>query len=687
MHIVRPSCKGDSMKRHFAGMIALLIALSMLLTACDPAAVAGLAEAAKNYGIAMKEAKQEAAAGQGAAEAAAEAAAEEKTEAAAEEEAEEVTETAVDTEAPAESESTEAVPAGTETGEEAETAEAGAEEILTDEERFEKFLDDYVLDYVTEDYTSLHWAYMDPEAAGIDRSTVEVTLGHILEDEEETLAEIAQLREDLAGFDYDSLNKAEQALYDRLLFEADLQEKMLDDKYKYLDSVWSSNSGIHQILISYFSEFFIYNEQDAADMITLVRDIPRYVDEALDYSVEQADAGLLTLDVDLVVEDIDEVLASRDDSAIVRSYQESVGELDIDEEAKEAYVNELKEAMDTCFYPSYEKMKETLTKLNEEGRVLPLTAIGALPNGREYYELLMQDANGSSNTVGEVRDILLDQAMQAYLDMQKTIMEDEKLAELDLDGLMTDFEDIASIIYYDMERYTKEFPAVKEMNFDLSGINDERAGDFSAYFVVPPIDNTNKYQIRYNEREIGTEAGTLSMFQTISHEGVPGHMYQAQFNNENLVYPAQFIYKNSAFSEGWATYASIVAMRELEVPEQKLVQLYNSYMNFLQIYVTVMEMDLNYEGYDVDKLTEVYGDMFEAEWLKDLYTLLADNRIYYMPYFYGTSMLLSLRSYAESELGDAFDPVEFHRVLLQDGATIFDVVIRNVEEYVQENKE
>ena len=632
-------------------LIAWMLIISFLVTACDPAAVA---EAAKSYGIAMKEARQE-------------------------ELAQAASEPAPETEAGSTPETEAEVPAA-----EAVSPAENAEE--DDEAGFTRFLDEYVMDMLVSDYTTMHWAYMDPEAAGIDRSAVEVSMGHVEDDKEETLTEIKELRDDLSAFDYEKLNLAQQGIYDQLLFDADITEKMLDDKFDYLDTVWSSNSGIHQILISYFSEYFLYNEQDAEDMILLIRDVPRYVDEVLEYSSKQADAGLLTLKYDLVIEDIDEVLDSRQDSAIVRSYRDSVETLGLPEDRAKAYVDELSEAMDTCFYPSYEKMKAFLTDLNDEGKILPLTSVGALPNGKEYYELLMQQANGSSNTVEEVREILLDQAMEAYLEMQQMLVRNNKLAEMDLEGLKTDFEDIADIIHFNMANYEKEFPGVGSMEFDLSGINDERAGDFSAYFVVPPIDNDHPYQIRYNEREIGTEAETLSMFQTISHEGAPGHMYQAQYNHENLPYAEQFIYSNKAFSEGWATYASIIAMRSLKVQNQQMVRFFNAYMNFIQIYVTVMEMDLNYEGYDIEQLTADYGELFDGEWLDDMFTLLADNRIYYMPYFYGTSMLLSLRSYAESELEDAFDPVEFHNAVLKEGSTIFDVVIKNVEEYVEENR-
>ena len=36
----------------------------------------------------------------------------------------------------------------------------------------------------------------------------------------------------------------------------------------------------------------------------------------------------------------------------------------------------------------------------------------------------------------------------------------------------------------------------------------------------------------------------------LAHEGIPGHMYQTQYDHETFVYPIQYMLNNSGFTEG-----------------------------------------------------------------------------------------------------------------------------------------
>ena len=43
-------------------------------------------------------------------------------------------------------------------------------------------------------------------------------------------------------------------------------------------------SGLHQSLISVFSEYILRNEKDIQDLITLINDVPRYTNDVLEYT-------------------------------------------------------------------------------------------------------------------------------------------------------------------------------------------------------------------------------------------------------------------------------------------------------------------------------------------------------------------------------------------------------------------
>ncbi len=570
-----------------------------------------------------------------------------------------------------------------------EDTEAGEEAFVEDADeirRFDAFLEEYTKKIIEDDYLTMHYKYEDPEAAGIDRSSVEVTFGDVVTDREKALADTAELRKNLNSFDYSALNRVQRGIYDDLALGADLTEKLVDEKFDYLDNLWSSSGGVHQVFIQVFSEYNLYCEQDVIDMITLLRDVPRFVDESVAYTKEQAKRGVLCFDYDAVMEVLDDVLGAKDDSAVIKALEESIDGVDgIPVEKKTAYKEEMRSAVNECLYPSYEKMKREIRRLKR--KVLPIEGLAQLPNGKEYYELLLQDTIGSTDSVEDVRETLEYGIYRSRSILAQLLEEDPSLEELDLYSLESGMESIEDILTKNRKEYRYEFPAVGEMDYELDGINDERAGDFSAYFIIPTLDSTIPYQIRYNIRSLGEQVETLDMYNTISHEGIPGHMYQAQFNKENLTYPIQFLSDNNAFTEGWAVYASNVAMDYIRTKDYRAVMFYDEYINFLNTLAALWELEINYDGLTEDEFCEAYADTgFPEDALRGEYGHLADNRVYYMPYYYGYHEIMNLREYAEEKLGRKFNQVEFHRALLQAGSTNFDTIRDNIRQYIKETK-
>ncbi|MBO5565142.1 MAG: DUF885 family protein [Lachnospiraceae bacterium] len=562
--------------------------------------------------------------------------------------------------------------------EQAGSEEAPAEE--TESERFAAYLQNYVQEMVMEDYTTMHWAYADPEARGIDRSKVEVTLGDVLTDTEKTLEDIRELREAIAGFDLDKLDEEQQDICDALLMDADITEKLCDDKYYGLDNIWSSSGGVHQVLISHFSEYSLYNEQDLKDMITLLYDVPRFVDDALAYTREQAEMGTLMFDYESVLDVCVGALDAQENSAIVKAIEKDIDGLGLDAAKADAYKEEVRKAMDEAFYPAYETMIEELQKLRN--KIQPLQGLSSLPNGKEYYELLVQDSVGSMDGIEEVRALLEEGMQDAITDIQVLLIKNKDLNYTDPLALTTEFESIEDILTYLEEHYAETFPAVKEMPYELEGLSDERAADFSAYFVIPPIDLRRDYEIRYNALSIGNDAKSIDMYQTISHEGIPGHMYQMQYNHENLKYDIQSVFRKTGFSEGWATYAAEEGLKYLDI-DPTLLRYYNDYNTYLNTMGALMELEIHYDGASIDDFKENYGMLMMEDAIEDIYSHLSDNVIYYMPYYYGYHRLADIREETEEAMGEKFDPVQFHDAVLKRGSTMFEIVERNVERYIE----
>nr|WP_304770321.1 DUF885 family protein [Ileibacterium valens] len=186
--------------------------------------------------------------------------------------------------------------------------------------------------------------------------------------------------------------------------------------------------------------------------------------------------------------------------------------------------------------------------------------------------------------------------------------------------------------------------------------------------------------MRYNARDFGQDFSSLSFFDTMAHEGIPGHMYQAQFNKEHFVSNAQYSMSDMAMQEGYATYAGEVAQSWLGLDEQVLEGYkLNTWLNNYSI----LQADLliNGAGVSKDEFVQIYGEQ-----VADIYDRLAQEPGVFFSYYFGYYLITQKRAEAQEELKDKFNEVEFNQALLKDGNLRFSIVEENIDEYIEKAK-
>ena len=540
---------------------------------------------------------------------------------------------------------------------------------------FSEYLDEVVKEGAESDFTTVHQLFENPEDFGIDMKNVEVNLGYFDEDETEE----DEILDQLEDFDYESLDKTQQNIYDQLLYERDLADELNKDKYKYMENIWSSTNGQHQILVTFFSEYLLRNEQDIKDLITLIKDVPRYVDEALEYTKKQADANLLYIDLDAVLEDTQNVIDTKEDSAIANELFTEVDQLQLDNEKAEEYKKQIQEAFDSCFIPSYEKIVKELSALESKNH--DLCGLANIENGEDYYELLVKNATGSSEDIETIRSNIQDAANTALISLQKLMSSNPSVFD-DMSNVSTGFTSPEEIMIFLSEHYSKNYKETKEMNYEINPLSDEQSAEgIVAYFVTPAIDNTSKYQIRYNKRDYGDDMSSLDTYTTFAHEGIPGHMYQAQYDSENTKYNITYMFDCLGMSEGYATYVQLQSLDYLDSIDSDVLKAYKYNEILTDLYISLMDISIHYDGLSYDEFVDEYSDLF-GEDLLDLYNQLADNPTTFLSYYYGYLQIIMLKNEVKDSMGLDFNIKEFNTVLLDNGRVNFDIIKKNMSEYV-----
>lgn len=514
--------------------------------------------------------------------------------------------------------------------------------------QFIDFCNDYFINEMESDYTTMHQYLENPENYGIDTNNVEISLGHVNED---TTKQVEQTLDDLKSFKYNDLDTTQKVIYDELEKELNWELKMNDEKFMYSTNVLSSMGGIHENLITFFSEYVLRNEKDIQDLLILIQDTPRYMDEVISYIKEQANQNMLRFDYDTVTSSIQETLASKDNSSITKELIKEVDALSIDN--KESYKTQIHDSIQQYVFPSYQSLLDTIVSLKD--KVQPVTGLYNTENGLEYYELLVEKATGTTTSIEDIQEQLQDALTDVLYNYTYT--------EIETDPISTSFNSAEEILTFLNENYKSYFPEVKDMNYELTPLDDDQSTDgIVAYFVIPSLDNTLPYQIRYNQRDYGKDTTDIELYTTLAHEGITGHMYQAQYNAENLEYPIQFLFDNSGLAEGYATYAQIYALNYLDLTTTgyKL----ESEMNF---YLTaLLDIEINYNGLTLDELNSQYGmDM------STIYNQVADNPTTFLSYYYGYLQILNLKDQKMSDM-------DFHNNLLKYGNVYFDVLKKHM---------
>ena len=271
--------------------------------------------------------------------------------------------------------------------------------------RFDDFTQEMFLGTMQSDFTSSVYFVENPEAYGFDRSEMEVTVG--VEESDENFREAAKQNEAtldaLHRFDRSLLTAEQQDTYDLLAWSGELSQKSYEDRFRYYGSYFSNLSGVHTSLLTTLSELQVQSEEDLQKIPDLLRSIPDYIDSLLEYTRKQQEEEVLTIDFDSVIDVCDSTASQGEDSTVLLNLLAQAEGLGLSDEAVARYQSEIREAYLECFIPSYEKIADTMRELengfnNTEG-------MAALPEGKDYYEILFAAATALDESPDEIRQM------------------------------------------------------------------------------------------------------------------------------------------------------------------------------------------------------------------------------------------------------------------------------------------
>ena len=544
----------------------------------------------------------------------------------------------------------------------------GARKPEDQNQKFEEYTKELFCSEVASNTINLHYTLKNPEDYGITGS--EVSLGSFESDTDMIKVSAENMWQSLQKFSYDGLDLQNRITFDILGYQIKTIERNAD--YILYEEPLGLVSGVQTQLPVVLSEYRFYDRQDVETYLELLEMTEDYFDSLIKFEREKAEKGLFMADyaLDTVLDQCRAFLDMGDGNYLYSTFADRVKDVkELTKEEISDYIQDNALAVSDYIFPAYEKLISALEELrgtgeNEKGLVY-------LPDGADYYELVVRQSTGSDRSVEEMEDLTRRQMTDDLEAMEQVLGITTEEAQ-EAAAAMT--QDSAELILSKLQDGIKAaFPEAPDTALEIKYVPEEMEEHLSpAFYMIPAIDNTEENVIYINRAHMNDD---LTLFTTLAHEGYPGHLYQTVYYENTDPDPIRSVMDFGGYVEGWATYAEMGSYYLTPLSKEQAVLLQKNSSIILGLYA-LADMGIHYEGWsrmDTVAFFSNYG-ITDAETIERIYELIIGSPGNYLKYYIGYVEFLELKKDWAEEKGTGFSQKEFHEAVLEVGPAPFDIV-------------
>lgn len=547
-------------------------------------------------------------------------------------------------------------------------------------ETFDSFINHIFVNQVKQDTLTLNYSLAHPEDYGITEPVI--SLGsYTLDEMKKTLVDAENTLAVLNRYDYDDLTKEQQLTYD-ILKESLTLEKTSGNMLLYHE-ILGPTTGLQAQLPVLLAEYNFYTKQDIDTYVKLLPMIYDYFEEICAFERLKSEAGLFMSDkvADNIIDQCSHFIEQTKDNYLIEIFNDKVSAYEglSDLEIK-AYKAANENAVLNDVIPAYQLLINTLTDLKGTGK--NDGGLSNFPKGKEYYEYLFRSNTGSSRPIKEIIE-MLDSSLATNLVTLNTLMTKDTNVFEEAAALSYPLTDPVEILEYLKSAIKKDFPECPDVNYNIKYVHKSLQEHLSpAMYLVPAIDNYQNNIIYINKNP---DYNLDQIFNTLAHEGYPGHLYQSVYFRGTNPSPIRSLLDFGGYAEGWATY--------VEFYSYSLAGFSNTLAAFMEANMAAnmalycrLDIGINYEGWTISETASFLKDfgLTKSATVELLYTTMIEEPALYPQYGIGYLEFMELKKTAKESLGDNFNLKNFHKFLLDIGPAQFDIIADRLNTWIEE---
>lgn len=547
---------------------------------------------------------------------------------------------------------------------------------------FSAFSKELFCSYCTSDSLSLNYTLSRPEQYGITTLPTGFPSFTLSDLNQSALVDENRL-ETLYTFDRDALSFDQQILYDTL--EDSLKTDIEGQSFTLFSTVLGPTTGIQAQLPVLLAEFRIEDKSDLEQYFSLLQTVPDYFSSLLSLEKEKSRKGTLASrqTIQNIIAQCEAFLpedtSRAEGSLLSTTFQSKLSFLTTQEKASAIKKNN--HCITTYVYPAYtsliQGLKELLTYAGEDG------ALCRYPGGTSYYRYLVKETTGSSRSVAELESHMREKLASCQRNLASYAAKNPSLFSSCTD-YTTRYRSPNHILDTLKQRITKDFPTSPSSSCEVKYVDSALEKFLSpAFYLTPPVDNSKNNVIYINGSD---QYDSSSLFNTLAHEGYPGHLYQTCYMHEKNIPLLRYVLSYEGYTEGWATYAEIYSYKYTGAKKDEIGILRNNMIQTLCLY-GLCDIGVHARGWDkTDLLSFIrqYGN-YSEETAASLYSAVIDEPASYLKYTVGYLELDRLKSLFKEEAGTSYEEKLFHTYVLDMGPCSFSLLEKYITPWLKQN--
>jgi uncharacterized protein (DUF885 family) len=346
--------------------------------------------------------------------------------------------------------------------------------------------------------------------------------------------------------------------------------------------------------------------------------------------------------------------------------------------------------------PSYRRLHD-FVRDEYMPRTRTSAGLGALPNGRAWYESMVRSVTTTDLTPEQIHEIGLSEVARIHRELEavmrqvgwegdlpsflRHVQTDPRLRYSTREEMLADVRSAQTRIDASTDRLFDVRPAA---NYEIRPVEPFRERSFSlGSYTAASLDGVRPGVFYINTYDPPSRA-RYAMESLLIHEGSPGHHFQISIARELRNVPRIRRFSTfTAYVEGWGLYAESLG-RQLGLytdPYQYVGYLSSELWRSIRL---VLDTGIHAKGWSLEQASD-YARRNSAE--SETMIRSEVERFSAIPaqglaYKIGQLKIAELRRRAEQALGPRFDIKAFHRAVLEDGSLPLDVLDAKIDRWI-----